>query len=155
MAPRKDPIPRKRSRSMVRFEPTDTTLIEQNPNHVDSFKRMGRWRFCQNLEGHHLEVSRDFLQNYKKGKTQVGPFEIQLKTYLIVEVTYIPRTRELWFKEKKLEKEDRCQDMLKLEHRGSNLVKGVPSNWMLEEHDKLLLIIQIFLTCEGRYSWIL
>jgi hypothetical protein len=58
MAPRKDPIPRKRSGSVVRFEPTDTTLIEKNSNHVDSFKRIGCWRFCQKLEGNHLEKER-------------------------------------------------------------------------------------------------
>jgi hypothetical protein len=145
MAPRKYPIPKKRSGSMVRFEPTDTTLIEQNPNHVDSFKRMGCWRFCQKIEGHHLEVSRDFVQNYKEGKTQVGPLEIQLTTNLIAEVTEIPRTKELWFKARKLEKEDWCQDILKPKHRGADLVKGVPRNWLLEEYDKLLFIIQIFL----------
>jgi hypothetical protein len=61
MAPRKDPIPRNRSGSMVIFEPIETTLIEKNPNHVDSFKRMGCWRFCNKLEQHHLEVSRDFV----------------------------------------------------------------------------------------------
>jgi hypothetical protein len=155
MAPRKDPIPRKRSGSVVRFEPTDTTLIEQNPNHVDSFKRMGCWRFCHKLEGYHLEVSRDFVQNYKDGKTQVGPLEIHLTVDLIAEVTEIPRTGELWFKARRLEKEDWCQDMLKPEHRGADLVKGVPRKWLLEEYDKLLFIIQIFFTCEGRYNWIL
>jgi hypothetical protein len=155
MAPRKDPIPRKRSGSMVRFEPTDTTLIEQNPNHVDSFKRMGCWRFCKNLEGHHLELSRDFVHNFKEDKTQVGSLEIQLTIELIAEVTKIPRSGELWFKARKLEKEEWCQEFLKPEHRGVDLVKGVPRNWILEEYDKFLFIIQIFFTCEGRYSWIL
>ena len=92
MAPRKDPIPRKRLGSVVRFETTDTTLIEQNPNHVDSFKRMGCWRFCQKLEGHHLEVSGDFVHNFKEGKTQVDSLDIQLTIELIVELTKIPRS---------------------------------------------------------------
>jgi hypothetical protein len=45
--------------------------------------------------------------------------------------------------------------MLKPEHQGANLVKGIPRNWILEAYDKLLLIIQIFFTCEGRYSRVL
>jgi hypothetical protein len=108
MAPRKYTIPRKRLGSVVRFEPTNTTMIEKNSNHVDSFKRMGCWRFCDKIEGHHLEVSRDFVKNYKSGKTNVGPLEIHLTMDLIAEVNEIPRTGELWFKAKKLEKEDWC-----------------------------------------------
>jgi hypothetical protein len=73
MAPRKDAIPRKRSTSMVRFEPTYTSLIEKDMNHVDSFKRLGCWRFWKKLQGYHLEVSRDFVQNYRDGKTKIGP----------------------------------------------------------------------------------
>ena len=61
MDPRKDPIPRKRSGSLVRFEPTETTLIEKDANHVESFKHMGCWIFCNKLEGNHLEVYSDFL----------------------------------------------------------------------------------------------
>jgi hypothetical protein len=65
--------------------------------------------------------------------------EIQLTTDLIAEVTEIPRSGELWFKARKLEKEDWCQDMLKPEHRGVDLVKGVPRNWLLEEYDKFVV----------------
>jgi hypothetical protein len=105
MAP-KDATPRRRSGSLYIFEPTDTSLIEKNPDHLDSFKHLGCLRYCQKLDGHHLEVSRDFVKNYKDGKTQVGPMEINLTVDLIAEVTEIPRTGEIWFKEKKLEKED-------------------------------------------------
>jgi hypothetical protein len=104
MEPRKYPIPKKRSGSMVMFEPTNTSIIEKDPNHVDSFKCMGCWRFCQKLQGHHLEVSRDFVQNYKSGKTNVGPLEIHVIAYMIAEVTEIPRIGEQWFKEKRIEK---------------------------------------------------
>ena len=45
--------------------------------------------------------------------------------------------------------------MLKPEFKESNLTKGVPRIWLLEEYDRLLFIIQIFFTCEGRYSWVL
>jgi len=45
--------------------------------------------------------------------------------------------------------------MLRLEHRGVDLVRGVPRKWLIEDYDKLLFIIQRFFTCEGRYSWVL
>ena len=77
---------------MVRFEPTETTFIEKNPNHVDPFKNMGCQIFCNKLEGHHLEVSGDFLQNYKNGKTKFGPLEIHVTVDFIAKVTEIPRT---------------------------------------------------------------
>jgi len=62
MAP-EDAMPRKRSGPMYRFEPSDMSLIEQNPDYIDSFKRMGRWRYYQKLEGYHLEMSKDFIKN--------------------------------------------------------------------------------------------
>jgi hypothetical protein len=45
--------------------------------------------------------------------------------------------------------------MLKNEHRGADYVKGVTRKWLLEEYGKLLFIIQIFFTYEGRYNWVL
>ena len=95
------------------------------------------------------------MQNDKNGKTKVGPLEIHLTVDLIVEVTEIPRTGELWFKARKLEKEDWCQDMLRPEHRVDDLVRGVPRKWLIEEYDKLHFIIQRFFTYEGRYNWVL
>ena len=63
------------------------------------------------------------MHNYRDGKTQFGPLEILLKMDLIAEMTEIPRTREIWFKARRLENEDYCQDILKPEHRGADLVK--------------------------------
>jgi hypothetical protein len=45
--------------------------------------------------------------------------------------------------------------MLKPEFKESNLIKGVPRIWLLEEYDRLLFIIHRFFTCEGRYDWVL
>jgi len=145
MAPKQGDTPRRRY----------TSLIEENLDHVNSIKCMGCWRYCKNIECHHLEVSRDFVKNYSEGKTKVGPLEINLNVDIFIEATLIPITRELWFKARQLEKGDRCQYMLKPEHQGANLVKSIPKNWLLEAYDKLILIIQRFFTCEGRYSRVL
>jgi hypothetical protein len=155
MDPKQGVTPRKRSRSLYRFEPSYTSLIEQKPDHVNSFKRMGCWRYYQKLEGHHMKVSIDFVKNYNGGKNKVGPLEFNMNMDMIVEATETPIIRELWFKTKKLEREYWCQDMLKPENQGANLVKGIPRNWLLEAYEKLFFIIQIFFTCEGRYIRVL
>jgi hypothetical protein len=41
-------------------------LIEQNPDYIDSFKRMGCWRYFQKLEGYHLEMSRDLSRTSRR-----------------------------------------------------------------------------------------
>jgi hypothetical protein len=79
-------------------------LYVVDPDHLDAFKRLGCPRFFKKLDGHHLEVIREFVRNFKEGKTQVGPMEINLTVDLIAEVTEIPRTDELWFKARKMEK---------------------------------------------------
>ena len=93
MAPKYD-TPRKRSGSLYRFNPIGISLTEQNPNHLDAFKCLGCLRFFQKLDGHHLEVNREFLKNYREGKTQFGPMEINLTVDLIAKVTEIPMTSE-------------------------------------------------------------
>jgi len=106
MAPKQGVTPRIRSGSLYRFELYDTSLIEQNPDDVNSFKHMRCWIYCQKLEGHHLEVRRYFLKKYNERKTKAGPLEINLNVDMVVEATEIPRTREIWFKSKKFERED-------------------------------------------------
>jgi hypothetical protein len=60
---------------------------------------------------------------------------------MIVEVVEIPRTREQWFKANKIAKEDWCQDMLRPEHRGVDLVRGVPRKWLIEDYENMFFII--------------
>jgi len=99
-------------------------------------------------------VSKDFVKNFKEGKTKFGPVEIHLTKYFILKVTEIPRSGECYFKAKKIEKHDWCQDMLKPEFKGAELIKGASRTWILEEYDRFLFLIQKFFTCEGRYIWI-
>lgn len=63
---------------MVRFEPLSTSLLDENPLFKDSFQHVGCLRFCQKLEGFHVQVSRDFSLNYDGVKTKVEPIEITI-----------------------------------------------------------------------------
>jgi hypothetical protein len=44
-----------------------------------------------------------------------------------------------------------AKDFLKPEHQDGNLSKGVPRNHLIQ-FDKILRIIQIYFTCEGRFN---
>lgn len=57
-------------------------------------------RFCQKLEGFHVQVSRDFALNYDGIKTRVGPLEINVSPDSIAQSSEISRSIEQWFKVK-------------------------------------------------------
>jgi hypothetical protein len=65
--------------------------------------------------------------------------------------TRIPITGEKWFKAMALNA-TYAKDFLKPKHQVGNLYKGVPSNHLIEQFDKILRIIQRYFTCEGRFN---
>jgi hypothetical protein len=46
------------------------------------------------------------------------------------------------------------KEFLKPKCQGDNLSKGVPRSHMVEGLDKMIRVIQIYFTCEGRFNMI-
>jgi hypothetical protein len=51
------------------------------------FEKAGCIRFCEKLQGGHMEVKKQFSLNYDGLKTRVGPLEIMVSENTIVAAT--------------------------------------------------------------------
>ena len=73
---------------------------------------------------------------------------------LIAEVTKLPRTGECWFKTT-MTKDVEFRSYLKLEHKNIVWKKSIPTSWLEEKWQHLLKAILVYITCEGRYNWVM
>jgi hypothetical protein len=101
----------------------------------------------------HPEVAREFSLNFDGTKTKVGTLELELSKETIETSTEIPNTGERWFKSMNLNK-NFSKEFLKPKCQGDNLSKGVLRSHMVEGFDKMLRVIQIYFTCEGKFNMI-
>ena len=86
---------RKRSGQVLHFEPQNLDLFEENPNFIDSFRRVSCYRFCEKMQGYHKKIAIDFTLNFDGIKTKVGPLEIAVTPDSIAAATEIPRQGEV------------------------------------------------------------
>ena len=66
-------------------------------------------------------------------------------------MTELPYTGEKWFKTT-IPKDVDFKSYLNPEHKGMIWKKSVTSSWLEESWQKLLNVILVYLTCEGRYN---
>jgi hypothetical protein len=99
----------------------------------------------------HPEVARQFALHFDGLKTKVGDLEFEVSETSISTATWIPITRENWFKSMALDATF-SKEFLKPEYQTNNLSKGVPRSHLVGEFDKMLRIIQRYFTCEGRFN---
>jgi hypothetical protein len=138
---------------IVRIEPYDMQLFDVEPLIIEVFQRVGCFNFCHNMQRGHPEVAREFSLNFDGTKTKVGTLELEVYEATIAATTEIPNTGERWFKSMNLNAAF-SKEFLKPECQRDNLSKGVPKIHLVEGFDKMLRVIQIYFTCEGRFNMI-
>jgi hypothetical protein len=69
----------------------------------------------------------------------------------IAEATGLPLEGEKYFKGMVIDRQ-LCHNFLVPEHSNLDWVKGIPRHWVKPEYWTMLVSLQIFLTCEGRYA---
>jgi hypothetical protein len=126
--------------NVVRTEPYDIHLFDNEPMTTEVFQRIGFLDFFQNIQRGHLELARKFALNFDGTKTKVGTIELEVSKAIIVVATEIPNTGERWFKCMTLNATF-YKDFFKPNYQKDNLSKGVPSSHLVEGFDKMLNII--------------
>lgn len=75
---------------IVRFEPRGMALINSNPNYMETFRKAGCLKFCQKLDGHHVDVAYMFVFNYNGNISKMGELVIPVTKQYIFVATGIP-----------------------------------------------------------------
>jgi hypothetical protein len=126
--------------NVVRTEPDDMHLFDDEPMIREVFQRVGFLAFFQNMQRGHPELARKFALNFDGTKTKVGTIELEVSETIIAATTQIPKTGERWFKCMTLNASF-YKDFLKPNYQKDNFSKGVPSSHLVEGFDKMLNII--------------
>ena len=81
----------------------------------------------------------------------MGEIKLTIIEATIAKTTNSPSTREKYFKGIIIDK-SLCQKFLEPKHLDPDWTKGISRRWIKEEYWMMLVILQKFLTCEGRYE---
>jgi hypothetical protein len=138
---------------VVRIKPYDMHLVDAELMVREVLQRVGCLSFCHNMQRGHPEVVMQFALNFDGIKTKVGNLEFEVFEATIAATTKIPNTGERWFKSMILNATF-SKDFLKPDYQKDNLSKGVPRSHLVEGFDKMMNIIQIYFTCEGRFNMV-
>lgn len=95
-------------------------------------------------------MTKEFDFNFIGLHTKIGVLELLVSPKVVSLVIEIPRGQEKWFKNFKF-KMAPCRIFLKLEFLDTDLTKVVPRGYVKYVFANLLLCIQRYFTCEGRY----
>ena len=136
---------------MLRKELSGITYLESHPETCQMFRDVGYYKFCEKLQGFHQGMDEAFTLSFDGAKAKVGTIEVQVDEAVVAAMTEMSRTSERWFKSTTI-KDIEFKSYLKLEHQCITLKKDIPRSYLEEKWQHLLKAIQVYITCEGRYS---
>ena len=83
---------------------------------------------------------------------EIGDLQFTITESSLAQATALPRTAERWFKNRVVEGQE-WKNMLKNPGMDTTIfTKGIPVSVIKKEWTALLLLVQKFLTCEGRFG---
>ena len=88
----------KRSCKTNRAEPSDLGWDNSFPECAKLFQRAGCFKYFENIDGFHSEVSYGFFQGLDKDTVSFNNLKIELTRELIAKETYIADEGDFWFK---------------------------------------------------------
>jgi hypothetical protein len=137
--------------ALLRKELQDTSYLEAHPEACELFKEAGCYRFCQKLQGYHQGITEAFSKSFDGFKVQLGPVVMQIDEASVAAATKMPGEGERWFKTTSIKEVD-FRSFLKEEHQNMKWQKDIPRSYLEEKWQTLLKMIQVYITCEGRYG---
>ena len=136
-----------------RYEPMDMNLLNEDSTALEVFIRTGYLQLFQRRQGCHLQVSNEFSKSFTGTASKVGILNLTVTLDNISAATGIPRGGEQWFKGIKFTMQD-GREFIKPEHSEIDLTNSIPKSLMKDNYSKLLMNIQKYFTCEGRFHMV-
>ena len=87
------------------FDPIDLKELLASPLIVTSFKWLGCFEFCEQVQGvqHHSELTRIFITKIQDNQVTLACITFTLSAAIILATTRIPEVSENWFKQGEIE----------------------------------------------------
>jgi hypothetical protein len=139
-----------RSGKVVRFEPQDLALINEDPEIEASFEQVICMRFCEKIKGYNANLVEQFTLSFNGLYTTIAGITFRVTEETLSIVTKIPPRGEKWFKGMPLD--ILCyEDFIKPNYLNGKIGAGIPSQYLWEPFQKLLKVIGRYFTCEIRF----
>ena len=137
---------------ILRTEPVGTKYLEGYPQSREMLQQVGWLQFLEKFNGFHKEVTKTFARSFKGTEVEVGDIKLTVTEVFIAEATGFLRHGERWFKNREFHNES-WKKILKSPGMDVTVFKkGIPSSALKNKWRNILLILQKFITCEGRYG---
>jgi len=140
-----------KSGKINRAEPSDLTWVQKLPDCAEMFQQAGWLSFFKKIEGFNSKVSCKFAKALKEDMIMMDALKFKLTVELISEATEIKNEGEHWFKKSPFEFDPH---RYLLPNVIPNWSKGIPIQSFRKEWIEPLRILQSYVTCEGRYSFV-
>lgn len=137
----------------IRLEPKKLIIGNEQSKGYMVLNQASWLQFLHKFSGYNLEVTRQFASTFDGNKAQVGNLVFSISEEYISQVTELPQTGERWFKKQPMD-EKSWTPYIRKSRKVYTWVNGVSRNWLKSPWDKIVYLIQKYVTCEGRYSLI-
>jgi len=136
----------------TRVEPKDFQIEHQEKETIEKLYQVDLIAFLQKFNRHNESITEEFINNYVQDQTMVGNLVIPLSLESISRALDLPPSREKYHKGLHL-KDKEWTFFLEKNRKGSfNRTKGILREWFNEPWEELVLIIQVFFTCDIRLN---
>jgi hypothetical protein len=137
-----------------RHEPETYADLETLPEYKatkEIFKQAGWESFLKKFNGYNDAITLQFALHFDGETAKVGGLEFRVTEEFIAEAIELPTTGQRWMKGQPVDKE-LCVQLLKPQYRNTKWTEGTSRAWLEPQWAQLLIILQRYLTCEGRYT---
>jgi hypothetical protein len=137
-----------------RHEPETYADLEALPEYKatkEIFKQAGWEPFLKKFNGYNDAITLQFALHFDGETAKVGGLEFRVTEEFIAEAIELPTTGQRWMKGQPVDKE-LCVQLLKPQYRTTKWTEGTSRAWLEPQWAQLLIILQRYLTCEGRYT---
>ena len=137
---------------LLRAEPEGPKFIEGYPQVKEILKKANWLRFIQKFRGYHKEVTKAFARSFNGLEAEIGDLKFAVNEASIATATELLQEGERWFKNKGIN-DEAWRTILRNQGMDITVFKrGIHVHALKEEWATLLLVVQKFITCEGRFG---
>lgn len=127
--------------------------MEGFPQLKEMLQKAGWLNFIEKFDGFHKEIIKSFARWFDGTKVEIGDIKFAVIESYIAEATELPRHGERWFKNKEFHSESWKVILKNLGLDISVFRKGIPISTLKSKWRSMLLILQKFITYEGRFGY--
>jgi hypothetical protein len=135
---------------VVRIESNCSQALLLLDNAQKDLEDSGWLTFVQRFEGFNLFVAQQFTLTFDGCRAKVGKIQLEISEEFISSATELAAMGQCWFKNSKVEEVSR--PLLFVSRKVTSCDRGMPISMLKPRWHDLLIMVKLFVTCEGRYG---